>query len=104
MVTEPSNLPAATNQSETSLSEDVLVETPDDIRALQALSLYGRRLPIPLIQQQLDVSRATAYRLIAHGKKLVHLDPKDAIPKAILLLDEFIRESLVICGVYEIIL
>ena len=75
-------------------TESALVETEDDIRALRALGLYGRRLPLPLIQQ-LGVSRATAYRLIRRGKALIRLESDDALPKVFLLSDDLIRECLI---------
>ena len=73
--------------------ENTLVETPDDIRAIQALSLYARRLPVPLIGQQLGVSRATAYRLIDHGKQLVGPVLTETVLKTLLLSDDLIRQS-----------
>lgn len=72
-----------------------LLETAQDLKALRALSLYGRRLPLPLIQESLGVKRAQAYNLIKRGREVVGIEEHDVIPKTILLMDDLIRDAFV---------
>lgn len=87
------NLPVPNSEIGTGVPKHLQIETPRDIQALQALSLWGKRLPYRLIAQQMGVPQTTAWRLVQRGKLPAGMDENDVVPKAIVTMDELIRAS-----------
>jgi transcriptional antiterminator len=70
-----------------------VIESPEDLRAIRTVIAYARRVPIPLIQQQMGVSRAQVYRDLKRGREILGIEAAQVIPDLFLQSDDIIREA-----------
>lgn len=70
-----------------------IVETQHDVTALRAMSLHAKRMPVPLIAQQMNVSPRTIRRYIQHARELLKEDPVWMIHDFLAMNDDLIRET-----------